>query len=205
MSIAQKVPLARTLSVFAENTAASEIAKLGLAPPGHVVAVSGSIVTVNFDVRGITLPQVTMPLAGSEYIRLPVQVGDKGFAVPCDFFLGGVSGLGSGVADTTQRANLSTLVWLPVGNKNWTASPNPNATVIYGPDGVILQDKAGASPDFRITVNSSGITMTGGGHTVTLNSAGLTIDGVVFSTHGHSAGTYVAGANAVTGDSGGVV
>jgi hypothetical protein len=99
MTEAQKVPLSRSLSAFAQKKALSEIAKRGQALPGHVVAVSGAIVTVNFDVQGVTLPQVAMPLIGAEYIRWPIQVGDKGYAAAADAYLGGVSGLGGGTAD----------------------------------------------------------------------------------------------------------
>lgn len=205
MSDAQKTPLSQTLSSFATWQALNEIQKRGTGLPGTVAVVSGPIVTVNFDVSGVTLPNVTMPVFGPEYIRYPIQVGDLGVAFPVGLYIGGVSGLGGGTADTTLRGNLATLVWFPIGNKNWTASPNANATVLYGPQGVVIQDKAGSSPDFSVTVNSSGITMTGGGHTVVLNSSGLTIDSVLFATHDHGPGTYVAGSTAVTGDSGPVV
>jgi hypothetical protein len=139
MSNAQKTPLSRTLSTFTRQKALDEIAKRGQALPGRVVSVSGPIVTISFEVSGITLPQVTMPLFGPEYIRYPVQVGDQGVAFPASVYLGGVSGLGGGTADSRLRANLATLVWFPIANKNWSAV-DPNAVTIYGPNGVVLRD-----------------------------------------------------------------
>lgn len=196
---AQKTPLSRSLSGFATQKAVDEIMKRGQALPGIVSAVNGSIVTVNFQVRGITLPQVTMPVFGPEYIRYPIQVGDKGVAFPASVYLGGVSGLGGGIADTTLRGNLSTLVWFPIGNSNWFPV-KPTQLVLYGPNGVILQDTSNtASIDLTgnqilmttggnsITISASGITLTNGTHTIVINSTGVVIDGRIFLAHEHSA------------------
>jgi hypothetical protein len=196
MSQAQKTPLSRTLSAFTQQKARDEIAKLGQALPGHVLAVSGAIVTVAFDVKGMTIPQVTMPLFGPEYIRYPIEVGDKGVAFPASVYLGEVSGLGSGSASRTQ-ANLSTLVWFPIANKKWTAV-NPLALTLYGPDGVVLRDTnsdtvATLTPAaFSVSAQTS-ISLSAGGHTVVISAAGITIDGIVFALHGHAGVTVGTG------------
>lgn len=208
----QKTPLSRTLPRAATQAVLAEIEQRGYGLPCHVTAVDGQTVTVAFDctVRGAALPPVTMAIIGAEYIRYPTQVGDKGRAEPSSVDISIATGLGpaNALPDlSTVPANLSALVFVPVGNASWTASPNPNALVGYGPAtgaGVILQDKL-VSPNFSITINSSGIILTGGGHTMTLSSSGLVIDGVTFATHEHQAGTYVAGDTAVTGESGAVV
>lgn len=199
MSLAQKKPVSRTLSVFSQQKALDEIAKRGQALPGHVIAISGAIVTVNFDVVGVTLPQVVMPLFGPEYIRYPIKVGDKGVAFPASVYMGGVSGLGGGIADTTLRGNLSTLVWFPCGNTSWSAV-DPQAVTLYGPHGVVLQDSptvtasvvAGQS---NVTINAnSTITLQVGTHAIVINSSGITIDGKQFLTHHHS-GVTTGGGN----------
>lgn len=209
MTNAQKTPFVRAMGSFAQRKALDEIEKRGSALPGHVVAVSGPIVTVNFDVKGLTLPQIAMPIFGSEYVRLPIQAGDKGAAFPVDFYLGGISGLGGGTADDTLRGNLSALVWFPLGNKNWSAV-DANAVTLYGPNGVVTRDTAGhttstltpagiadsAQHTYQITAGDS-ITLSAGGHTIVINSSGVTIDGKVFLTHHHS-GVQVGGSN--TGD-----
>lgn len=137
---AQKTPLGRGLNRFAEKKVVEAIQLLGKALPASVMAVSGSIVAVKFEVQtSLTLPTVTIPIAGPEWIRYPTQVGDKGAVFPADVYLGGMSGLGGGIADFSLQANLSALVFFPIGNKNWSATDNPNAVVIYGPDGVVLR------------------------------------------------------------------
>jgi hypothetical protein len=207
---AQKTPISRSLSKYVRGAALDEISKQGLAPPGHVIAIAGAIVTVAFDVKGLTLPQVTMPLASSEYVRLPIQLGDKGFAIPASFYLGGVSGLGGGTATDTLQGNLSNLSWLPVGSKNFSAV-DPNVLTLYGPQGVTLRDKASATT-FKLTpagiaaTSASGsFSFSAGGHTLVINSTGVIIDGKIFLLHDHLPGAFVAGSTPVTGISGPVV
>jgi hypothetical protein len=198
MSNTQKTPLSRTLPQFVQQKVLDQISQLGLGVPGHVTVVDGAIVTVSFDVTGLTLPLVQMPVAESAYVRLPIQVGDKGVAIPATWYLGGVSGLGGGTADTTQRGNLATLVWFPVGNQGWP-SVNPNALVLQGPDGVVEQDAGGnttstltpngvavsAKETYAITAGTS-ITFSVGGVSIVINASGVTIDGVPFLPHTHS-------------------
>ena len=141
---------------MAESMASQAIQLLGKALPCSVLAVSGSIVTVGFELTNIpfTLPSVTVPMFGPEYIRYPTQVGDLGAVFPIDTYLGGISGLGGGVADLSMRANLSSLVFFPVGNKNWSAPTDPNKIELYGPDGAILRTKDNTS---ALTVSETGM------------------------------------------------
>ncbi len=154
----QKVPLARTLNVFAEKKVRGAMALLGNVLPAQVVAVSNSIVTVRFLLAATanspyTLPNVTIPINGPEYVRMPTQVGDKGIVIPSDVYLGGVSGLGGGTADLSLQANLSSLVFFPIGNKNFSATDDPNSVVIYGPNGAILRNAAKTS---SVTISAAG-------------------------------------------------
>jgi len=119
-NIHQKAPLTRTLNAFAQQRALDEIQKTGRSLPGHVVAVDGALITVNFDVIGGTFPRVQMPLFGPVYLRYPIQPGDLGFAIAADATLSQVSGMGNSIADITYlRGNLATLAWLPIGNATW--------------------------------------------------------------------------------------
>lgn len=154
-----KTPLARTLNRIAQNNALSAIQLLGKALPASVIAVSGSIVTVKFELNVLfPLPTVTCPLFGPEYIRYPIQLGDRGVVFPADAYLGGISGLGGGVATLAIPANLSALVFFPVGSTNFTAPDDPNSVVIYGPDGVIIRDRGNAC---SITLTPTGVTLKG--------------------------------------------
>lgn len=207
MSNAQKTPLVKTLGGAATRSALNEIKKRGRSLPGTVVSVDGQIVTINFEVSGATIPQVTMPIYGAEYLRLPVQPKDLGAAFPVDVYMGGISGLGSGTATQTLQGNLSTLVWFPVGNKNWTPV-DPNALTAYGPNGVVLRDTAShtvltLTPSGIVVTSSSGsISMSAGGHTLVIDSTGVVIDGKTFLTHEHLPGTFTADGFPVVGDSG---
>ena len=195
MSDVQKLPLSRTFPALATQQALNELQKVGLRLPGHVVAVSGAIVTVAFDVEGLALPNVTMAAQMSKYMRAPIQVEDLGYATTADAYLGGVTGLGGGTADLTQRGNLSMLVWVPVSNKDWSI-PDPTASVMTSANG-----------DFVVSVGNSGITMSYNGTTLLqINTSGqVIINSRVFLNHDHGPGSYVAGSTAVTGDSGTVV
>jgi len=205
-----KIPLARTLPALIQTIVQQQIDRLGKALPGTVKTVSGSIVGVNFEVQGdnglpLTLPVVEMPLFGPEYIRYPVQVGDKGVCFPCDVYLGQMSGLGTGSAVMRREPNIANLVFFPIGNKNWSAV-DTQAVTIYGPNGVVLRDTNSTStltlnPDsytgnFGGTVSftaQTSITFTVGGHSIVINNTGITIDGVQFLTHIHSGVTTGAG------------
>lgn len=196
MSIQQKIPLSRSLPQLAARAAEDAQEQVGLRLPGHVTAVSGSIVTVNFDVHGVTLPQATMAVAMSQYDRIPIQVNDKGYATTADAFLGGATGLGNGTADLTQWGNLSNLVWVPISNKNWTAFDS-TARVITSANG-----------QFVVSCGNSGVTISYNGTVLfKVDTTNVTINNRVFLNHDHSAGTYVApsGGGPVTGDSGTVV
>jgi len=196
-----KLWLQKTLNQGAQRRALSAIQSTGRALPCRVVAVSGSIVTVAFEVNAspLTLPQITIPKAESPWIRMPTQVGDMGVTLPADAYLGGVSGLGGGTANLTRPGNLSSLVFVPVSSK--ASGPiDQNAAQIQGPNGAIIRTTTGTESQIvtsqsgttmtfgsnTITLNTSGITLTGGGKTVTINSSGVTIDGILFETHVHS-------------------
>src|SRR5579864_2300143 len=140
---------------MATRRALDAMAQLGASLPCSVVAVSGSIVTVKFEITDPPLPNVTMPKAESEYVRAPTQVGDKGLVVPSDAYLGGVSGYG-GTASLALQANLSALVFLPVASKSFSAPDDANAVLIYGPDGAIIRTVA---KDSILTVATGKITI----------------------------------------------
>lgn len=210
----QKLWIQKNLNQVAINQAAKQIEQQGSALPCHVVAVSGSIVTVAFDVQGPwTLPRITIPKAESPWIRMPTQVGDKGMTIPSDAYLGGISGLGGGTASMTRTpGNLSALVFVPVSSLGSPPS-NQNAAIVQGPDGAIIQTTSGTASS--IVVNSSGITMTFGSTVVTINASGVsitgntTVTGTLGSTGNMTAGSidlqthYHSGVTTGSGNTGG--
>lgn len=155
----QKTPIAASLERFAARKIRGALTTLGQSLPATVVSRNGGIVTVKFALTSpYTLPNVTVPMWGSEYVRLPIQAGCPGFVMSADAYLGGMSGLGGGTADITPRGNLSMLVWTPIGNKNWSTSEDDNALVLYGPDGGIL----------RTTDKTSIVSVTAAGTVITV-------------------------------------
>lgn len=184
-SNAQKTPLALSLNDVARERAGAAIHKTGRALPCSIVSKQGSIVRVKFEINSrYPLPDVTIPHFGPEYVRYPTQPGDKGIVLPADYYIGGMSGLGGGAADLTQRGNLSNLVFFPIANTSWS-SVDANAVTIYGPNGVVLRDSGSACV---ITLTPSGITI----HGNVVVTGSITTTGDVVAA-GHSLDNHVHG------------
>ena len=156
--IDQKIPFAQSLNFFTDRKIADAIQSVGQSYPCHVISVTGSIVKVAFDIavpNNITLPQVTCPVFGPEYIRYPIKAGDRGVCFAASVNLKEVTGLGTGLPDFNLPGNLSALVFFPIGNVNWV-QVDPEAVVIYAPNGVVLKTDSNSS---NITLNKDSITL----------------------------------------------
>jgi hypothetical protein len=193
-----KTPLALSFPSAVNKTIADAIQLTGKALPASVVQlVSKGIVRVRFEVAGPwTLPEVTCTLAGSEYIGLPLQPGCRGVVFPADVSLGGVTGLGSGVADIRrQPANLAALVFFPLGNVDFGPADG-SFLVLHGPQGVIVRNPADT---VKVTVGANSAIMEATGGSVTVNASGvaingvLTINGAPYLAHIHGGVTVGAG------------
>jgi hypothetical protein len=203
---AQTTPFARTLTQFTEGKFKILDDLKGQQLPCSVVAVQNAIVTVKVEVQSnITFPQITVPQAISRYARPPTQVGDKGFLTAADVYLGGVTGLGGGVANyAKEESNLTTLVFVPLSSTDTGKFPviDPNAYHITGPNGAVIQDDSNAS---NVTLTPTSITLTQGSASVTITggqiliSGTLIINGTPFLAHQHT-GVQTGG-----GNTGGVV
>jgi hypothetical protein len=117
---------------------------------------------------------------------MPTQVGDLGYTAPADVYLGGISGLGKGIARFIRRGNLSNLVFTPVSNAN---SPpiDPNAAQVQGPNGAIIRTTTGTTSS--VVTDQNGTTITFGTTTFVLNATGitLTVGGQTFTWGGSHA------------------
>lgn len=180
---AQITPIGKSLSRWGRGVVANGLNVIAKNLPATVAARIGAIVDVNFEVQGVEKPpRVKMPILGSKYFRAPIQPGERGMTLSADAYLGGMSGLGGGVADFTQRANLATLVWTPIGNADWE-SLDPNTTwIVGGPNGVTIRDASGGSV---MSMNATGISMSFGGNTLAINGTGVVINGRIFLDHEH--------------------
>ena len=204
MSLEQKVPFAVSLNNAMDRKIEDNNQNLGQILPCTVTAVNGAIVTVNFEVLSgaLTLPPVTCPIAEPEYVRLPVQVGDKGVCMAASTRLGGVSGLGQGLAPLSNPSNLGSLIFVPIGNKNWF-SVNGQYLVLYGIDGVDISTR---DQDVHITLNHSGVTINlNGGNLLVENgnttmTGNLTVQGLITGQNGLAISGGTGGTMNVTGN-----
>ena len=176
MSAEQKTPFAVSISNLIQGKLDENQQAFGFQLPCRVIEVNGSIVTVNFEIDTggeFTFPPVTCPIAQSTYIRLPVQVGDFGMCISATARLGGVTGLGQGLAPLGLPFNLGALVYVPIGNVNWS-SVDPNAVNINAPNGVVLRD---TENNCTVTLTPSGVNVSIGSTSLIVDSTGVTVNG----------------------------
>lgn len=140
-----KTPMAASLIRLAAAQAQHAIDQLGKRWPCTVSKViSSGIVEVNFEVAGAPFvpSRQLMPIAYSEYVRYPIQVGDKGYCGAADLRLGQMSGLGGGVPQVGDRpGNLTPLMFYWLGSTEWAATNiDPDALCMYASqDGCVTQ------------------------------------------------------------------
>jgi hypothetical protein len=154
-STSQKLNYGTTDDKVARRQADGRVHNVPKRLPVSVVGIdkTNSIITLKFETDGTpyTLPNVTVPLSGPEYIRYPIkpqmmqggqtQPGDFGYVTSADSNIGNMSGLGpSTPANFTLPANLSPLIFTLMGNKNWTPHDDQTALMGYAPTGTIHRD-----------------------------------------------------------------
>jgi hypothetical protein len=108
--------------------------------PCHVVQVEKDFITVAFENQNgiFTLPTVKIPQSMSPYGRNPTQVGDKGYAVPGNYYLGGVTGDAGGNTDFYPRGNLTTLSFEHTSHTQNPDRDKDQLTHMGGPNGWIV-------------------------------------------------------------------
>ena len=182
---ARVTPLVKSLVGFTGRQIDTAAQILGKSLPCVVEEVlqNGKFVTVSFQVvtDGQSIPNATMPIATSRYIRFPVAVGDIGVAIAADARLSGITGLGAGVADLSVPANLAALLFIPLSTRSFPAQP-PNRVLLVSPDGALIQNDAGTA---IMSLTSTAIILSVAGHTLTIDASGIKLDGIAFATHVH--------------------
>ena len=164
-----RTPLVSTLPVGVRTQIGDAMQLMGKSLPCHVIKAAGPLITVAFDLAPsvYTLPQITVPLFGPEYIRYPIQSNDRGYVIPVACPVGFTSGQASSPPDLSQPGNLEALYFQPIGNAQW-AAVDGQAVVIYGPNGVTLRDTNSGAV---IVLHPGEITMTIGSCNVTMDSS----------------------------------
>jgi len=156
MSNGQKFPFNVALSQAMQRESENQQALTGRLWPCHVVAVQGQIVTVKFDLlpeMGVVIPDATIPIATFEYIRYPVQIGDKGVTLCAEVSIAAHVGLGKGLATRARMPSMAALYFLPLAQMGFS-QVDPNKITLYGPDGAVLRTAGGES---SITVDPTSI------------------------------------------------
>lgn len=187
-----KLWLSQSLNQVGIARARDAIKQIGAGLPCRVVVVTGSLVTVAFEVDAApwTLPQITIPKLESQWIRSPTQIGDYGLTVPANAFLTAISGQGGGMPGLQRPGNLGALAWLPVASKAFPAV-NQNAAYVAGPVGAVVATADGAT---SITVSETGVVIVTAGKTWSFTAAGFTMaTGLVAETHQHGGVTTGSG------------
>jgi hypothetical protein len=210
MSSSHKTPLSQSLNRFTKAKIEEAISQQGKSLPCSVVAVVGGIVEVKFEVvSGFLLPNVVIPVSGSEYYRLPIQIGDLGVVMAVDTRMTNVNGLGALTPpDLTQSGNLTSLVFVPVGNTAWWPMPGDQA-VVYGPNGVVLGNRI-VNPSkppawlmttyFDLTTDQVVVSIKNNAVTLTMTETGVTIKGNTTITGNlHVTGTTTSDTDVVSG------
>jgi hypothetical protein len=108
--------------------------------PCHVTKVDKDFITVAFETQNniFTPPTVKIPQSWSKFSREPTQVGDKGYAVPGDYYLGGVTDDAGGSTDFYPRGNLTTLSFNGISHKKSPDRDYDQLTHMGGPTGWIV-------------------------------------------------------------------
>jgi len=168
----KRLPLQYSMGKLIDKKINSALQNNGEILPCSVVEIDGAIVTVSFQSQlppnfpGLSsLPQVQMPLAGAEYIRYPIKVGDKGLAMSANVSIGIISGLGNQSNGLIEPGNLSSMVFFPIGNVDW-ADFDPQSLTLYA-----------SATGALIKISPNTITLSIGGTSLIVASSGVTING----------------------------
>ncbi len=177
------------LNQNASNKALAAIQQLGRALPCTVLSVNGSLVTVKFEVQSgepWTLPHIEIPIASSQWYRVPIQEGDAGITMPCDAAISGITGQGGGVADmSVNPGNLTALVFVPISSVAFSAPPRANIAWANGPHGARIGDSS-SSTFVDCDPDTGTVTIHAGGKSWSFGSAGFTLaTGVIAEIHLH--------------------
>lgn len=198
----KKLSFAQNLANIARYATDTVDAAYGWQLPCTVVEVDAKdgFVTVNFEVErtSLPLPQITIPVMGWQWIRYPIQKGDAGVTMSIDTNTLYISGIIKGKTGMTPMGNLgSTLMFMPIMQQTMVDSPDKNATIIYGPNGVRIFDydpkltpEENTNAVIQVTPTQIDIKMKGGaevklsGNRVDINGT-LYINGNAYVAHTH--------------------
>jgi hypothetical protein len=179
-------PLAYSLADLARIGSQNKNQQISQPIPVSITKIHGELVQVKIEAKGrgipYTIPEFIVPQSFSEWIREPTQVGDKGWLVESNYYLGGMSGLNGGTANYYDRSNLTNMVFQHISQKQFPHNVNRNLNQVFqnGPEGVMNQ-----TTDGKFFVNVDGknaqVQLGANGSTITFKQ-----DSVVITIGGQS-------------------
>jgi hypothetical protein len=125
------------MSQWARNKVSAFIEREAKSMPCHVTEIAKDFIKVAFEnSNGIfTMPIVKMSQQFSQFSREPTQQGNKGYAVPGNYYMGGVTGDSGGNTNFYPRGNLATLSFNPVSHTQNRERDYDQLTHMGGPNG----------------------------------------------------------------------
>jgi hypothetical protein len=146
----QKLPFVKLMHDFIRTQAQNHYHNEPKQLPCHVSKIlENDFLELTFDMTGpYTLPKINVPQTFSKYHREPTQVGDKGYHVSSNNYLGGESGQSGGTASPYLRGNLTTGAFQPVSEKQFPVRDHNNFLITGGPTGITAQ-----SADTKTNIN----------------------------------------------------
>lgn len=143
MATQQKINLISMLQDFTHTRAANQQQNMAKTIQGHISKIlENDFLEFTIDATGpFTLPTLQIPQAFSKYHREPTQVGDKGYYVSNDYYLGGESGNDGGTASMYPRGNLTTGTFHPISTKSFEKRDPNMFLVTGGPSGHTIQSQ----------------------------------------------------------------
>ena len=198
-NFAGKLPYVQNLASAVDWRYASNNQQVGWELPCIVKAVSadGLYVTVSFAIQPIPyqIPEITVPIFESEYVRIPIQVGTRGYTQFVTVTTENLIKAKAANSDFRNLGNLNKiLIFNPISNEGWPINPNINALWLYGPEGVTIQDLHDGESNSKISITATGVRMESGTSYIQINKDGsivikgssVTIMDKDFLTHHHS-------------------
>jgi hypothetical protein len=125
------------MSQWARNKVTAFIEREAKSMPAHVTEVAKDFIKVAFETQNgiFAMPIVKMAQQFSQFSREPTQMGNKGYAVPGNYYMGGVTGDSGGNTSFYPRGNLATLAFNPVSHTQNRERDYDQLTHMGGPNG----------------------------------------------------------------------
>lgn len=193
MASFRKIPQAPALRKATYNLAGHITDHTPRTVPASLLSVKGRIATVQIEANSETpLPQLTVPLIESEYIRTPLQTGCKGLLIGTSINVDFLAQLNTQRPDITDRTGtLTSAAFIPLASATWQELDRDTLN-LYGVTGVEMTDRLNGNTSVTLTEEcatvkqgDATIVLAGGKVSIT---GDLIINGQPYKDHTHSNG-----------------